>query len=125
MWGVKAMPYKVAVASSDGKVINEHFGRSQQFLIFEITDDDKWSFVELRENIPPCGQGEHNENDMQRTVNLLSDCKKVLVSRIGLGAEQALKLKGITAYTIPDFIDDALNKLVAFEKKHKNGCCRN
>lgn len=113
------MAYKVAVASSDGKVINQHFGRSRQFLIFEIADDVTWNFIEIRENVPPCGSGEHNESDMERTVDLLSDCSKVLVSQIGLGAEQALRYKGITAYSISDFIDHALDKLIDFERKQK------
>ena len=29
------MPLRVAVASSDGKFINQHFGHAEQFLIFD------------------------------------------------------------------------------------------
>ncbi|MDS1030777.1 NifB/NifX family molybdenum-iron cluster-binding protein [Bacillota bacterium LX-D] len=92
------MPYRVAIASSDGKVINQHFGRSRQFLIFEIAENGAWSFVELRENTPPCGMGEHHEDEMRWTAALLSDCSTVLASQVGPGAEQAMKEKGITAY---------------------------
>ncbi|MCX7745386.1 MAG: dinitrogenase iron-molybdenum cofactor biosynthesis protein [Clostridia bacterium] len=111
------MAYRVAVASSDGKVVNQHFGRSRQFLIFEITDSGEWSLVEHRENVPPCGFGDHHEDGMKRSVELLSDCSKVLVSQIGPGAEQALKLKGITAYAITDFIENAFQKLIEYDKK--------
>ncbi|HEY0196185.1 MAG TPA: NifB/NifX family molybdenum-iron cluster-binding protein [Methanobacterium sp.] len=46
------MSYKVAVASSDGKFVNQHFGMAQQFLIFEI-DDDEYKFMELRRMLRP------------------------------------------------------------------------
>ena len=111
------MSYKVAVASSDGKVINQHFGRSRQFIIFDIDDGGNYSFVEIRQNTPPCGYEEHDENAMQKTVDLLSDCRVVLVSQIGPGAEQALRVKGVQAYAIGDFIDKALLKLADFLQK--------
>lgn len=38
--GDKEMAYKVAFASSDGKVVNQHFGRTKQFLIVEIDNKD-------------------------------------------------------------------------------------
>lgn len=113
------MAFRVAVASSDGIVINQHFGHSKQFLIFEITDEGKWSFIELRQNTPPCLQGNHDENDMQRSVELLSDCSTVLVSKIGPGAEYALKTRGITAYSVGDFIENALKKLIDYEHRQK------
>jgi nitrogen fixation protein NifX len=112
----KIMSYKIAVASSDGKVINQHFGRSKQFLIFAVTDDGEYKFLELRENTPPCNAGEHGDVQMANTVELLSDCRIVLVSQIGPGAEQKLNARGIRAYSIPDFIDKALDKLIEFER---------
>ncbi len=113
------MAYRVAVASSDGKVINQHFGRSRQFIIFDIDGQESYSFVEIRQNIPPCGLEQHEENAMERTVNLLSDCKAVLVSQIGAGAEQALAARGIQAYCIRDFIDGALSKLAEFSGRKR------
>lgn len=106
------MAYKIAAASSDGKVINQHFGRTGQFLIFEVCDEGRWSFAELRENIPPCTMGEHSEQAMQMTIDLISDCRSVLTARIGAGAQQALAKRGIEAYSVPDYIDQALDKLI-------------
>ena len=40
------MSFKVAVASSDGKYVNQHFGMAQQFLIFEIDDEGNYKFLE-------------------------------------------------------------------------------
>lgn len=108
------MSYKVAVASSDGKYVNEHFGRAKQFLIFKVVDQ-QCEFDELRKNNPPCTGEGHNEDQMSRTVELLEDCKAVLVSQIGAGAVQALSLKGIKPYVLPDFIEDALKRFLQTE----------
>ncbi|NLI91171.1 MAG: dinitrogenase iron-molybdenum cofactor biosynthesis protein [Peptococcaceae bacterium] len=105
------MKYKTAVASSDGKFVNQHFGGSKQFLIFEIGEDG-YRFLEIRENDPPCSWGEHTETAMQKTIELLSDCMCVIVSQIGPGAEDKLKSKGILPLVIPNFIDEALQELI-------------
>ncbi len=112
------MAYKVAVASSDGKVINQHFGRSKVFIIFEV-DNDEWAFQENRANTPPCGFGDHSEDAMQRTIDLVSDCSIVLISKIGPVAEQKLNSKGIKAYMMPVLIPNALNKLIAFDQRQR------
>lgn len=112
------MTIKVAVASSDGKYINEHFGRTQQFLVFEINDDE-YEFIELRKSTPPCnGQG-HNEDLMLTTIEMLSDCQAIVVSQIGPGAIERLAVHGINAYVIPDFIEDALKRLISIIKTQK------
>jgi len=108
------MSYRVAVASSDGKYVNEHFGRAKQFLIFNVIEN-QCEFYELRKNDPPCSGMGHNEDQMARTVELLADCKAVLVSQIGLGAVQALSLKGIKPHVMPDFIEDALKNFLQIE----------
>ena len=45
------MAYKIAFASSDGKVVNQHFGRTKQFLIVEIDGKD-YKYIETRVNEP-------------------------------------------------------------------------
>ncbi|HEY8910984.1 MAG TPA: NifB/NifX family molybdenum-iron cluster-binding protein [Desulfosporosinus sp.] len=105
------MSYRVAVASSDGKYVNEHFGRAKKFLIFNVADN-QCEFYELRNNNPPCSGEGHNEDQMSRTVELLADCKAVIVSQIGPGAVEALSLKGITSYVLPNFIEDALKNFI-------------
>jgi len=104
--------FKVAVASSDGKFVNQHFGRASQFLIFEIKDDGGYEFLTLRKNIPPCNSGESHDDLLNKTLDLISDCRAVLVSRVGTGAAEALVLRGIQPYVIPNFIEDVLKQLV-------------
>ncbi|MCI6798648.1 MAG: NifB/NifX family molybdenum-iron cluster-binding protein, partial [Spirochaetia bacterium] len=40
--------YKVAVASSDGKTVDTHFGHAQSFLIFEV-DEQTGAFEDVEE----------------------------------------------------------------------------
>lgn len=105
------MSFKVAVASSDGKYVNQHFGWAQQFLIFEINDEGEYKFLEIRDNTPACDVEGHSEDAMTRSVKLISDCKALLASHIGPGAVNALASQGIDAYVAPTFIDTALKHL--------------
>ncbi|HEX3075321.1 MAG TPA: NifB/NifX family molybdenum-iron cluster-binding protein [Lachnospiraceae bacterium] len=113
------MSYRIAVASTDGKVVNQHFGRAEQFLILEVDAECKYTAIELRELPPICQGGNHDEEAMQRNIDALTDCEYVLVSRIGQGAENALDQHGIRAYVIPDIIDSAVSKLISYVEINK------
>ncbi len=104
------MSVRVAVASSDGKYINQHFGHAQKFLIFDLEDDGSYKFIETRENVPTCKAGTIQSN-LEDTFNVIVDVEIVLVSQIGPGAAQFLLSKGIQPYMVADFIDVALNTL--------------
>lgn len=105
------MSYRVGIASSDGKYVNQHFGHATQFLIFEIADGG-YRFVELRSNEPSCNREDPNENAHDRVIENLKDCRAVIVSQIGPGAVARLRSAGIEAWVIPDFIDEVLERLV-------------
>lgn len=109
------MQFRVAVASTDGKYVNEHFGRAKQFLIFDL-DSSRYQFLELRRNEPSCRSGQEDEKHLA-TIELLADCQALLVARIGPGAEAVLNQNGIKAYVIPDFIDEALKQLSSLNRK--------
>lgn len=110
------MSFKVAVASSDGKYVNQHFGMAGQFLIFEIDDEGEYKFIELRENVPACDVGGHTEDAMNRSVELILDCKAVIASQIGPVAIDILLAHGIEPYIAPNFIDTALKELALLKK---------
>ncbi|MDP4145104.1 MAG: NifB/NifX family molybdenum-iron cluster-binding protein [Bacillota bacterium] len=112
------MAYKVAVASSDGKVINQHFGRATKFLIFEV-NDSKYKFVEQRDSAPFCNNGEHDDSKLLSSVEALADCRAVLVAQIGQGAVVALNEKDIDAFNIHDLIEEALENLVQYYSDKK------
>ena len=106
---------KVAVASSDGKMVNQHFGHAKQFLIFEVSQES-FGFLELRDNVPTCNLGRHEPAALDRAAELIGDCKYVIASQIGQGAAGALLERGIRAYVDADFIESALAKLLSSGK---------
>lgn len=114
------MSYKIAVASTDGKVVNQHFGRADKFHIVEVNHKDQFSYIETREIKVACEDGGHSEEGLAHTVDSLSDCKYVLVSQIGPGAEHALSKKGVTAFAISHYIDEAVSKLIQYNMRENN-----
>lgn len=107
--------YLVAVASSDGIVVNNHFGHATTFYIYEVTDESV-SFIEKREVTPVCHLGEHDDDKLQENASVLSDCEYLLVSKVGDGARAVLESKGITCYEIPGFIPESIDKMQRYEK---------
>lgn len=106
---------KVAVASTDGVSINEHFGRTKVFLIYEVEEGGSFKLLEHRLNKPLCTGG-HNDKTVDRTVDLLADVDIVLVNQIGPGAGRALQSKGIIPFVLSGPIDKALQ---AYAKRGK------
>src|SRR3972149_5983876 len=89
---------KVAVASADGKMVNLHFGKATQFLIFQVGQKGI-EFVEKRENpflcgcvteAEECGQSGIPQDPMDQAVLSLKDCAAVLCSRIGPECQERL-----------------------------------
>ena len=109
------MSYRVAVASSDGRFINRHFGHAEQFLIYEIDGGD-CRYIEARSTVPLCDGQEHSEGRLSGIVSLLSDCREVLVAKIGPGALDKLQERGIKARIAPEFIDDTLYALITSDR---------
>lgn len=113
------MSYRIAIASTDGKVVNQHFGRADKFYIIEVDDKNEYAYKETRRTEIVCQGGSHNEDALARTIDLLSDCSYVLVSQIGPGAEYALSRKGITAFAIAHYVDEAVTKLIHYNSEVK------
>lgn len=106
--------WRIAVASRDGKVINEHFGRAREFYIIDIAPEGTYTFIEKRCVSPLCMSGEHSQEAMESSVSSLRDCAAVLVSRIGTAAKRSLELNRIAVFEQSDFIEDALSKLAKY-----------
>lgn len=104
------MSYKIAIASSDGKFVNQHFGRARQFLIVELKDNGSYEYLETRQNKPACAIDSH-DSLLEDAVNLISDCDGILVSDVGREAADVLISHGIQPVIIPLLIDDAIKKV--------------
>ena len=137
--------YKVAVATSDGKTVDSHFGHVTNFLIFEV-DEETGAFEDIEDRdvqaacsggscagtqaaeSSGCGSGAgcggHNgagegASAMDLIAKALSDVDYVLVARIGPHAVRALAKYNVTAYDIVLPIDEAIAKINEFRIKIK------
>ena len=103
--------YRVAIASTDGESVNQHYGKAEKFYIYSIDDEVGYDLVEERKVTPVCQDGFHNKAEMDKHVRQFSDCKYIIASRIGDGALQSLTAACITGMELPGSIDDAILKV--------------
>lgn len=113
------MGYKIAVGSSDGVYIDEHFATALQFLIYEV-DGDNYEFIEKRVNEELCECSRYHENKFAPLIEKIKDCRVLLVGKIGYGAAAVLQENGIDSYGICESVDVALDKIVKYYGKLNN-----
>jgi nitrogen fixation protein NifB len=112
---------KIAIASSDGVNIDQHFGRADFFYIYDIGDDDSISQCEQR-NFPSESDG---RDHIEAAIELLSDVKYVLCAQIGPHAIQALASSNIVGYALPGDVQKTLRNYVKRRGLVKNlAACR-
>lgn len=105
------MGIRVAVASTDNIVINQHFGHTKHFYIYDILGKDEYEFIEDRCVSPPCSFGEHDQNMLEEAVRTILDCQYILCYRIGAGASGLLLEHGIHSYEMGDYITSSFKQL--------------
>jgi predicted Fe-Mo cluster-binding NifX family protein len=105
------MDVKIAVASSDGISVDEHFGRAGAFRIYRLHDEG-YDLLEVRDNVPPCAGQAHDDDVLARSAQLISDCKGVVAAQVGPGAIDALIMQRIMAFTLPGTVDDAFGSII-------------
>lgn len=108
--------YLVAVASSDGIVVNCHFGRAEKFYIYKVSEEELVEFIEERMVTPVCEGGNHDGNKLRENLSRFSDCKYLMVSRIGNGAATLAEEMGIIPMELPGEICESINRLVTYQK---------
>ncbi|GAB4406192.1 MAG: nitrogen fixation protein NifX [Thermodesulfovibrionales bacterium] len=117
---------KVAFATTDGVNVNEHFGRSGMFAIYEVTKDG-YRFVEMRKFADgrdtviedTKGIGEVHEDRVQKKVDKLADCKIIYLNEIGGPSAARLVRKGMMPVKVKEIvsIEESLQRLLETIKK--------
>jgi predicted Fe-Mo cluster-binding NifX family protein len=107
----KKVGVRVAVASSDGKQVNAHFGRARSFQIYELAQE-VWVLRENRENLPACVGHEHSDDALERTADLIADCRVVVVEQVGSGAVDVLLARRIMPFMLAGTVEEALLTLL-------------
>ena len=104
---------KIAIGSGNGFAVTEHFGHAMQFQIWDFADG-RFRFVETRRNLSACGAARDDSgarDPMDASVELVSDCRAVIVARIGECAVNRLDRLGILAFETEDSVEQALTEL--------------
>jgi nitrogen fixation protein NifX len=111
---------KVAFATTDGKKVDEHFGRAGQFAIYEFTASG-FHFVETRKFSDGMDKsvtdtkdkGPLHDDAVQNKVDRLADCKLIYLTEIGGPSAARLVKKGIMPMKVKEIvsIESALNQL--------------
>jgi nitrogen fixation protein NifX len=87
-----AMSLRVAFASSDRKVVDQHFGAARAFAIYAI-DASGGSLVEVAEFIDTAMDG--HEGKLAAKMDLLAGCGAVYCQAVGASAVSQLLARGI------------------------------
>jgi len=112
--------HRIAAASTDGKTINEHFGKAAVFLIYEIGKKG-YTFIEERKVTPLSCESGHTEDGILSTLDTLKDCTAVIAVKVGGSVKRAFEINGISVFEAPGSIDNALDKLTAYYTNNYGG----
>jgi len=92
----------IAVASRDGKEINEHFGKARRFLIYEV-HGEVVTFVEEKVVERYCSdEPDHGLRKplIERIAATLGGCRAVLCAQIGPAPQMELESLGMQVYSV-------------------------
>jgi nitrogen fixation protein NifB len=85
---------RVAVASTDGRVIDMHFGHVEAFRVYRV-DVTGVHFLESRDVEHYCQGGYGDEDKREVILRALADCSALFVARAGEGPKARLREAGI------------------------------
>lgn len=98
---------RIAVVSTDGVHVNDHFGKARRFLIF-----DQRQCLEPVDDRPvetlSVGDVDHkfDADRLARISDVIKDCSRVYATRIGEVPKRKLKEMGIEVITFEGRIDE-------------------
>jgi nitrogen fixation protein NifX len=111
---------KIAFATTDGKNVDEHFGRAGKFAIYNLTSQG-YEFAEIRRFadgvdlsvVETKGLGKLHDDRVEDKVNRLSDCRIIYLTEIGGPSAARLIKKGIMPVKVKEVvpIEESMKKL--------------
>ena len=88
---------RIAVVSTDGEMVNEHFGRAGRFLIYDVVGPLQ-RLVEVRQ-VEPLSTGDKNHpfdaGRLGTVIETVLDCQRLYCAMIGEIPQQELQRQGI------------------------------
>ncbi|MDN4186723.1 MAG: NifB/NifX family molybdenum-iron cluster-binding protein [Dehalococcoides mccartyi] len=115
---------KVAVASYEGMLVNQHLGMAEQLFIYQRTDSG-YVFAETRPT-PEKGGGEER---WKKLAEIIGDCQALLVNGIGETPNGILSDSGLAIYEVEGLVEYALEaiwqgKALRMPRRVARGCRR-
>jgi predicted Fe-Mo cluster-binding NifX family protein len=98
---------EIAVATSNGKIIDLHFGDANRFLIYKI-EEGKAEFQEIREKTTM--SIENHQERWVSSIDLINDCKAVICKKIGKEPAIELRKLGIKPIQLECEVKDAIEE---------------
>ena len=115
--------YRVAVASSNGIDVDQHFGQTKEFRLYDVEEGKITSAGTIRTDpfLDESMFGEKHRTKIERMVSVLSGSDIVLTSGFGERAEAEIVAKGMHPYRKEGSIDGAIRCAVTdlFEQRAK------
>ena len=113
-----AVTVRVAVATTSGTLVDQHFGHAEEFRVYEAGVGYA-RLVETRTVARYChgpaacppGTPTGAGHNLPAATELLSDCAAVLCSRVGAGPRRELATHGIEAVELYDVIEHAVTQV--------------
>ena len=88
---------QVAIASSQGTTVDQHFGKTESFLIYSL--DKTGLTLKEKRKVEPLSTGDKNHPfDVEKFTQLygaLSDCTRIYCAKIGEKPKKELARRGI------------------------------
>lgn len=103
----------IAVASKDGRSINQHFGHAERFLVYEVEGDEA-RLVDEKKVARYCSyDADHplRAHLIEAIADALADCRAVICTQIGQGPQMEMERLGIDAFVAEGPIKTTLVEL--------------
>ena len=106
------MGYRIAIATSDGKNVDLHFGSARRFAIYRV-DGLKYTLEEQREmpesaeeKPQACGEGCGSGHGCRgggrhaEAAEMLSDCRSIVCEKIGRSVLKQFETRAISVFEV-------------------------
>ena len=98
---------KIAVASTDGKNVNLHFGKAKTLYIYQYKDE-KLELLEKREvTIIP-----NKKHQWKETLNTIKDCDAIICQQAGMNGRYGIEEAGIKLVENLGPVEKVLNEYI-------------
>ncbi len=100
----------IAVASRDGKEINQHFGHAERFLIYEV-EGDEVKLVDEKKVERYCSYDVDHPlrgHLLEAIAGVLAGCRAVVCAQVGQAPQMEMERLGIDVYAADGPVKPAL-----------------